>query len=299
MSIVVTTPTGHIGSRVVERLLAAGRSFTVIARDPSKLTAATRAGATVVTGSLGDPDVVAAATRGASTLFLLVPPNFTTDNPAEFSLNVGRVAADAVRANGVQRVVFLSSVGAGRDDLAGVSRLGLVEKMLEAAAPNVTSLRAGFFYENLLSGVPTIADHGAFYLPFAPNQPVIMAATHDIGDAVADALLEDAWSGHAVRPVHGPRDYTFSEIATLIGAAIGRDVRYLQVDRDAVRGALLGAGASAAVADDLSALYVGLAEHASELDGRGANAGPTTMEAFVKGVIAPAVSAAGVAARAR
>jgi uncharacterized protein YbjT (DUF2867 family) len=253
------------------------------------LSADVRAKATVVAGALDTPGVLERATVGAETLFLLVPPNYSTNDPADFSLTVGRIAADAVRTNKVSRVVMLSSAGAHRDDLFGVSRLGRVEKMLEAVAANVTSLRAGFFYENLLSGVPTIADHGAFYLPFSATQPVTMVATRDIGDAAADVLLDASWSGHRVRPVQGPADYTFAEIAQWIGAAIGREVRFVTVDRDAVRGALLGSGASAAVADDLSGLYVGLALHADDHEPRGAQSSPTTMQAFIRTVLAPAI----------
>jgi len=298
MSIVVTTPTGHIGSRVAARLLASGRPFTVIARDPSKLSAAVRATATVVTGALDAPGVLERATVGAESLFLLVPPNFVTQDPAGFALTVGRLAAEAVRVNKVSRVVFLSSAGAQRSDLAGVSRLGQIEKMIEAVAPHVLSLRAGFFLENLLNGVPTIADHGAFYLPFPADQPVTMVATQDIGDVAATALLTASWQGHVVQGVHGPSDRTFGEAAQVIGQAIGREVRFLRVDRDAVRGALLGAGASAAVADDLSAMYIGLAQHAADREPRtAATTTPTTLEQFVADVLAPVI--AGVTAAPR
>ena len=42
-AILVTTPTGHIGSRVVERLLAGGADVRVIARDPERLAPDVRA----------------------------------------------------------------------------------------------------------------------------------------------------------------------------------------------------------------------------------------------------------------
>jgi uncharacterized protein YbjT (DUF2867 family) len=292
MSIVVTTPTGHIGSRVVERLLASGQPFTVVARDPAKLSAAVRAGATVVTGSLDDPGVLEKATVGASALFLLVPPNFRTDDPAGFSLSIGRLAADAVRVNGVSRVVFQSSAGAHRSDLRGVSRLGQIEKLLEAVAPNVTSLRAGFFYENLLNAVPTIASHSTFYLPFSPDQPITMVATQDIGDAAADALLDTSWQGHRVRGVHGPADHSMREVAALIGAQLGREVHYVQADFAGVQSALLGAGATPAVAEDLGALYVGLGTHAADHEARSLDTtGPTTLASFAATALVPAINA--------
>ena len=48
MSIVIATPTGHIGSGIVERLLQAGESLTLLARSPEKLPETVRQGATVV-----------------------------------------------------------------------------------------------------------------------------------------------------------------------------------------------------------------------------------------------------------
>ncbi len=41
--IVVTTPTGHIGSQVVQDLLAANEAVRVIVRDPARLAADVRA----------------------------------------------------------------------------------------------------------------------------------------------------------------------------------------------------------------------------------------------------------------
>ena len=52
--IVVTTPTGHIGSQVVQVLLAAGGAVRVIARDPARLAAEVRAKVKIVQGSSDD-----------------------------------------------------------------------------------------------------------------------------------------------------------------------------------------------------------------------------------------------------
>jgi len=49
MSIVVTTPTGHVGRRVVERLLEARADVTLLARDATRLPAD-------VAGGRGDDD---------------------------------------------------------------------------------------------------------------------------------------------------------------------------------------------------------------------------------------------------
>ena len=75
MRIVVTTPTGNIGSRVVQLLLQAGVRPTLLARDPARLDPAVLERADIVRTDLADSDAVVQATRGADALFWLAPFN--------------------------------------------------------------------------------------------------------------------------------------------------------------------------------------------------------------------------------
>ena len=300
MSIVITARTGQIGSRVVARLLESGNAITVVARDPSKLSAAVRAAATIGAGSLDDPGVLERATIGAETLFLLIPPNFSTDDPSGFQLGIARLAAEAVLRNGVTCVVLLSSIGAHRSDMAGVSRLGAAEKLFDAVAPNVLSVRPAFFLENLFSAVPTIVDDGAIYFAFSADQRGPLIATHDPADVVAAELLDAEWTGHRVRELHGAADRSFAEVAAVVSNAIGKPVHYVTVERAAVQRALLGAGTSAAIADDYAVLYTKLAEHFDDHAPRSAESTtPTTVEQFVAEVLAPAIASASAAVGSR
>ncbi len=78
--IVITAPTSRIGRQVVDRLLAADASLRVIARDPARLPAAVRDRVEVVSGSHGDPAVVAEAFDGADAVFWLVPADPRSDD---------------------------------------------------------------------------------------------------------------------------------------------------------------------------------------------------------------------------
>jgi uncharacterized protein YbjT (DUF2867 family) len=294
MSIAVTTPTGQIGSRVVERLLGAGAETAVLVRDPARLPAAVRGRVAVHPGDLADVRALRAALRGARALFLVVPPFMGTDDWAEAQRAVGRAAAEAVRAEGVERVVLVSSAGAQRDDLLAISRLGEVERMLADAAPHVLSLRAGFFFENFLGGVPTVADHGAIYLTLRPERRLAMVATRDIGDAAADALLGGGWTGFRVRGVHGPADLSPTDVAEALTSALGRPVRYVQVDAAAARQGLLQAGASAHVADEYPRLFHALGTLDYQAEPRTPETTtPTTIAEWARAVLVPAVAAAG------
>lgn len=297
MRIAVTTPTGNIGSRVVEKLIEAGADLTLLARDPSRLPDDVRARATIRQGTLEDADFLREATAGADALFLLIPPHYTTDDWAGFQLGIGRAAADAVRANGIRRVVLLSSGGAHRDDLFAVSRSGQVERMLEEAAPDVVSLRAGFFMENFLSAVPTIADHGAIYLSLSPDTSLAIVATRDIGDVAARWLLDGSWSGHHVAGVHGPADLTPADVARAFSAVLGREVRYVQVSEEDARQALRGMGASEHVADEYPRLFTALDRHAADREPRTAETTtPTTIETWARETLLPLVGEPAAAA---
>ncbi len=295
MSIVVTTPTGHVGSRVVERLLAAGADLTLVARDAGRLSAAARARARVVEGTLDEPATLRAATRGADALFVVVPPHLTTTDWRAFQLGVGQAAADAVAANGVGRVVLLSSAGAQRDDLYAVSRLGEVERLLVGVAPNVVALRPGYFLENFLTSVPTLAANGAegaaVYMTLPPERRHPMVAARDIGDVAAELLLDGTWRGHHVRGVHGAADTSPEEAVRAFAAALGRSVRYVQVPDASMRDALLGLGASAHVAEEYPKLMRGLATLDYVAEPRtAATTTPTTVDAWAREVLAPAVA---------
>ena len=68
--IVITTPTGKIGSKLVEELLSAGAPVRLIARDPERLAPKVRDNVEVVKGSSDDESVLSEAFEGADSLFL-------------------------------------------------------------------------------------------------------------------------------------------------------------------------------------------------------------------------------------
>jgi uncharacterized protein YbjT (DUF2867 family) len=73
--IVITTPTGQIGSRLVRQLLDQDKEVRVVVRDASRLEDAVRERVETVEGSHDDPAVLDKALPGAEALFWLVPPN--------------------------------------------------------------------------------------------------------------------------------------------------------------------------------------------------------------------------------
>ena len=135
MKIVVTTPAGHVGSRVVQLLLQAGVRPTLLARHPARLDPSVVERADVVQADQADADAVVRATRDAGALFWVAPDTADPDaDPVAWYARLGATAARAVTENGIGRTVFLSSIGAD-DALPGpgaIDGLARTEEQLDA-----------------------------------------------------------------------------------------------------------------------------------------------------------------------
>src|SRR5262245_10061572 len=150
MSIVITTPTGNIGSHTLKNLLNAGADVSVIARKPERLPDSVRSRVKVHEGSLSDVTLVTKAFQGAKAVLWITPPDITRPAAAAYHSELGRIAATAIKQNKVPYIVNVSSAGAHLANAGPISGLGEIERRLNEVAENVVHLRPGFFMENFL-----------------------------------------------------------------------------------------------------------------------------------------------------
>lgn len=152
MTILVTTPTGHTGNRVVERLLAANASVSVFVRHPQKLSEEVRQRAFIYQGSLEDRDAALAAMADAEALFYVLPLNLAADLRASQRQLAG-IATAAIRQTAVKHVVFLSSAGAHRFDHGSVSGNGEAERLFALCYAKLPRLAMRLFHGELFAFV--------------------------------------------------------------------------------------------------------------------------------------------------
>jgi uncharacterized protein YbjT (DUF2867 family) len=294
MSIVINTPNGTIGRRLAEKLLAAGKSLTLISRSPDKVAELVKRGARLVEGSIDDAAVLERALTGAEALFWLTPPAGRPDYHT-WAIGAARNAAEVVKARGVKRVVVLSSVGAQTGPGTGpVGALRDIEEAFKAASPNVTVLRPGFFMENLLRTTGTIVQAGALFMPIPGDKRVPMVATADIADKAAEVLLDPAWTGHRYLGIHGPADLSYNEAAEVLTRELGRPVRYVQVTLEQARKGMLDAGMPPFLVDIYAEMYAAIPEgrmDAAEPRSKETTT-PTSLAQFAREVLKPAVAQA-------
>jgi uncharacterized protein YbjT (DUF2867 family) len=281
--IVITTPTGTIGSAVSETLRAAGMALRLIARDPSRLPEPLRADAEVVVGSHADPAVLDAALTGADALFVLVPPNFRVADVTEHYLSFARPIAAAVRACGVPRLVAVSSLGRGFAGPAGLlSAAWVTDEVLESSGAAYRSLQPPFFMENLLHQV----EQEMFMLAADPDTPLAAVATTDIADTAAMLLADPTWSGQQDIPVREPIDHTPREMAQIMTETLGHAVVYHQVTLAEYRAQYASRGASPAIIDGL--VDMAQAQAAGVYPPASGEGSETTFRDWCMSVLAPA-----------
>jgi uncharacterized protein YbjT (DUF2867 family) len=248
-----------------------------------------------------DTGALEKAFSGAKAVYALIPPNISAPDVRAYQERVTDALTAAIRKSGVAHAVVLSSIGADKPDKVGpVVGLHNFEKKLETITGlNALILRAGYFMENLLPQVGVIQSLGSIGGPIRPDLPLAMIATRDIGSAAADTLLKLDFTGKQSRELQGARDVTYLEVASTIGAAIGKpDLTYKQLPAAQLKLALTQMGMSSSMADQLLEMADSLnSGYMKPLEPRSSkNTTPTAIETFVADTFVPAYR--GKAARA-
>jgi uncharacterized protein YbjT (DUF2867 family) len=229
--ILVTAATAPVGQSIVQQMVAAGRGVRALTRDPAK--AVLPAGAEVVAGDLMDPASLAAAFKDVSAVFLLAAvPGFA---PAFLK---------AAKNAGVRRIVFQSS-GAVADDAdeqpneiasfhhdieRAIRDSGLEWTFLRLEVASADALQWAFDVPGQLRAGDVVRGPYA-QAAGSPIHPADFAAV-----AIA-ALTEDAHAGKTYY-LTGPQSLTHVEQIKLLGEALGRPLRYEELDPVAARQAI-------------------------------------------------------------
>ncbi|MEV6299064.1 NAD(P)H-binding protein [Actinoplanes sp. NPDC051861] len=288
MTIGVTGASGNVGSRVTRLLVQAGERPRLLVRDPGRLEPGLAEAAEVRTGDLRDRDFVAGAAAGLDALLWVTPENFTAVDPLGEMVTVAESGAAAIKTAGVRRVVLISSVGAERRHGAGlIDGLAHAEEVFTATGADVTVLRNGYYFTNLLGNLDELRE-GRLTTTMPADRPVPWVDPRDVGEVAAARLLAAGWSGTVVQAVHGPADLTWAGVAEAIAAATGVKVRLDVVPDEAMLDGLRQAGLSDAAAGALVGMTAGTRDDFRPEQARTAvTTTPTTLEQWITATLAP------------
>ena len=290
---VVMGASGNTGHVVATNLLTSGQKVRVIGRNSAHLRPLVSQGAEPFISDVTDASALAKAFHGSESAYVMIPPNITSKDPLGYSHLVSDAIVAAVREGGTKNVLALSSIGAelpsDNGPVAGLHNLE--QKLNQIDGINLLYLRAGYFMENTLPQVGAIRKMGYAVGPLRPDLKLPMVSTRDIGTVAADLLLRQTIRGKQTREIHGQRDLSYTEVTAIVGKAIEKpDLKYVHLNNDQVRGAMVEMGMSEQVANVLLEMAEALnSGRMHSLEPRTLqNTTPTSYETFVTDYFVPA-----------
>jgi len=283
--VVLMGANGNITSRLAKLLLGQGGKVRVIGRDAAHMKSLKEAGAELAVGSAADAAFLAQQFKGADAVYAMIPPEYSSPDHRKYQNVVGEAIAQAIVKSGVTSVVSLSSGGASLPDGTGPIA-GLhdqEERLKKLSGVNILHLRAAYFMENHLHAIGLIKAFGVYPGMIAPDVPMAMIAVQDIAAHAARELVQLNFKGQSVRHLVGPREYTMSEAAGILGAAIGKpDLKYVKGDPAQAKAGMVQSGFSQNVADLFEEMSNALSDGriTRSIDAASTIHAPTTLEQF-------------------
>jgi uncharacterized protein YbjT (DUF2867 family) len=253
--IIITTPTGQIGSQVLGTLLDTREELRAIARDPSALPAGARDRVDVVEGSHADATVVETAFAGADAVFWLAPPDPRAPSVEAALVGFTRPAAEAFKKQGVRRVVGVSALGRGTPwaaDAGYVTGSLAMDDLIASTGVAFRPLTNPSFMDNIVRQAEAIRNQGLFFSPISGDRKLPSVATRDIAAAATRLLLDESWSGVDEVPLLGPEDLSFNDMAEIISEVLGKEVRFQQIPFEAYMARFVELGMSDAMAQGMT-----------------------------------------------
>jgi len=275
-TILVVGATGNVGSRLTRLLAERGQRVRAATRSPDTYLPPV-AGVEAILYDSADPPSTTQAVEGVAKVFLMAPPG---DIRAEQHLIP---VIDRARHAGVEHIVLMTAMGMERADAAPLRR---VEKFIESGGVPFTFLRPNWFMQNFYPGslYDMIRRTGTFAVP-AGDAATSFISTADIAAVAAAVFLEPGHRGQ-MYALTGGQALTHGDVARILSAATGRDIRYVAIEDADMRQQMAGAGMEPAAIEYMSiifgALRAGLAAPVTDAVERITGSKPVTFEEFAE-----------------
>lgn len=255
MTILVTGASGHLGSLVVDRLLARGAdpsSIVAGARSIERVAALAERGVRTARVDYDDPASLDAALEGVDRVLLVSAP--------EPGRRVAQHAAviDAAQRAGVELLAYTSLAEARTSPLAALAGEHVAtEDAIAASGLPAVILRNNWYTENYAGEFDRIAQSGQLFASVGDGR-VASASRIDYADAAAVVLLSDGHEGE-VYELAGDVAWSYDDLAAAFGEILGREVAYVRLTREQHAAALEAAGLDAGTIAFVTALDAGIA----------------------------------------
>lgn len=258
--IVVTGASGRTGRVVAKELLVTGNKVRVIGRDAARLAPLVDLGAEAAVGSVEDVARLSAQFEGAEAVYLVLPEDVWQMDLRANQEHISDCYAAAIANAHVPFVVNLSSIGGQHSQGTGpiVGLHNQEQKLNRIKGVNLLHLRAAYFMENLFASMQPLLATGTLPGGMQADTAIPWIATKDIGAYAAMRLAARDFAGSSIQELHGERDISMNEAASIVGKAIGNpSVSYVQLPNSELAANLLGMGIPRKSVDLLMEMWEG------------------------------------------
>lgn len=215
-NILVTGATGNVGFEVLRLLSERGYPVKAAVRSHSNLRINLPSDVESVEFDFEQPQTFEPALRGIHTLFLVRPPAISQVKKYIYP------AIASAQAVGVERVVFLSLLGAERIALVPHAKIEAYIKSLGLA---YTFLRASFFMQNLsTTHCQDIRDNDEIFVPAGKGKTSFIDV-RDIASVAVKVMTEPGHENKAYALTSSALDYY--EVADIFTNILGRQIVYI------------------------------------------------------------------------
>lgn len=231
MRIAVVGATGRIGTKLTENLLAKGHSVKALSRGGSALDALVAKGAEPFIGSFDTGDgELSKFFEDADAAFLMVKTLWTAEDFHGHYPAVALRFFDALRDSPVRFAVSLTGMGSELTGNTGhFQGFHILDQILNRLRDiKLVHLQGGWFMDDLARWAEAIAQYDRIGFTLAPHVKAPWVSVQDLAAFAAKEFDTPPEEHRSVKQLG--IDYTMSEIAAIIGRALGREVDYRFVD---------------------------------------------------------------------
>lgn len=245
--ILITGATGSNGIEIIKRLVAQNVRVRAMVRNQERAKVIAGANVEIVEGDFDRPETLVGALLGVERAFLLT--NSTQHAEAQQIAFI-----KAAQQSGVKHIVKLSQFEADANSPGRFLRYhAVVEEAIQASGIAYTFLRPNLFMQGLLHFCSTITNQNAFYAA-AGDALVSVVDVRDIASVAVAALTETGHEGK-IYDLTGSVAISHAEMAKHLSKALGREITFINIPLEAMRGSLISLGFPIWQADGLVEEY--------------------------------------------
>ncbi|MDR6805901.1 uncharacterized protein YbjT (DUF2867 family) [Dyadobacter sp. BE34] len=231
MAHIILGASGRVGSAVVDRLLELGAPVKGVVRNEGKAEALKSRGVDTSIADAHNLPALKAALRDGETLFALTPETGREKNVLGDTNDILTNYRAALVADGIKKVVGLSSMGAQhREGTGNLVMSYMLEHAFDGIGVSRVFIRPAYYFSNWLNYLEPAKKNGVLPTFFPIDLKIPMICPSDVGHFAAE-VLTNGDHDMTIYELYGPRSYSSADVAKAFGEVLGKEVKAQQIPR--------------------------------------------------------------------